>query len=388
VPTLTIALIGDPAHAGDRIPEDEWSRSWSERPTIEIEVGEDEPLGSMVDRALSEFAVNLGEGAVSAHRVDLALRQENADEVRVWDLTLVDDEGRVIWTAHDVRFIPYSQLVRSVEAGVVVGDPRSLYLILKEPIGNGLGIDWAEIVQAWQIVDDVVRRIGDYGGAAAALVAAYHLIRTRIARGRDALARNVHRWSQRGGHPYGLFKLLTSRTAWDADDLGRLLGCSLEDAEAVLELFGFSQSDADALWHREADEAARLLSAAFDEAAATPYELIAPGQGSFEARVEVLLRTGERPPEGDRELEEDLPRFLEVVSLGLTSQGVVGHARIGRSEVHVQLAAEEIQGTEFSELWELAYQLLSREISRLGVDADVTASDSLKNSLETNELEG
>jgi hypothetical protein len=72
VPTLTIALIGDPDKQGARISEDERSRSWAERRKIELAAGDDEPLGSIVDRALSEFGVVLGEGVISAHVVQIS----------------------------------------------------------------------------------------------------------------------------------------------------------------------------------------------------------------------------------------------------------------------------------------------------------------------------
>jgi hypothetical protein len=294
---VEFALIGDPAEPGARISDEDWSRPWDERARIQLDVDDNDSLGSVVDRVLSEFGVVLADEVVPAHVVNVALVDDEADRVGTWDLTLVDDEGRVIWTAYDLRLVPYWQLVRAVEAGAVRGDPRRLYVILKEPIGDGLGIDWPTILDAWRIVDEIVMRIGGYAGAAAGLAGAYQYVRHRLEAGREAVARNAPRWAQRGGHPYDVFRLLASRGSWSAQDLATLLGCSEDDAVSVLALYGFGYNEADGRWRQDADDAARVLSVAFEEASAMRFEL-SDAHDEFAARVEQLVRTGERPPNG------------------------------------------------------------------------------------------
>jgi hypothetical protein len=79
------------------------------------------------------------------------------------------------------------------------------------------------------------------------------------------------------------------RPSWSAEDLSTLLGCSFEDVEAMLALFGFSYVDG--LWRQEGDDAARILAAAFEEAAATRFELSEDDRQEFEACVEQLVRS-------------------------------------------------------------------------------------------------
>jgi hypothetical protein len=363
---IAVALIGNPAAPGAPIPEGDWTIAWDERQKIELEVEDNASLGFVVDRALSEFGVVLGEEVIAAYVVDLAL-QDEADRVQVWDMTLVDDEGRAIWTAHDLRLIPYSQLVQSADAGAIRGDPRRLYVVLREPIGNGLGIDWPSLVQAWHAVDEIVARIGQYGGAAVAMSGAYRYVRNRLRRGMETVGRNAPRWSQRGANPYAVFRLLTLRPTWAASDLRRLLGCSEDDAEATLELFGFAYQEGDGLWHQAGDQAAGVLAAIFDEAASTRFELSAEEGRQFEERIDELLRTGEPPPERTYGFEEE-HQFFELVSVALTSENIVAHGRIGGRDVQLQLGIQETAGTEYDELWALAYRLLTREVVRIGAD--------------------
>lgn len=372
---VTVALLGDPARPGARIEEHEWTRTWNDRLKTVLAVNDDESVGSVADRSLSDFGVVLQEGMIGSYIVDIALHDDVADRVRAWDMTLVDDDGRVVWAAYDLRLVPYSQLVQSVAAGAVRGDPRRLYVILKEPVGNGLGIDWATLVQAWHVVDEIVGRVGEYGGAIAAVAGAYNYVRRHLREGSEAVVRNAPRWSQRGGNPYDVFQLLTSREQWAEDDLAQLLGCSQEDVARVLGVFGFARSEHDGLWHREGDDAARVLAAAFEEAAATHFDVSDDEKREFETRIEQLVQTGERPPERTYDLFEE-PKFFELVSFAISPEGFVGHGRIGRSEVHIQRAAEDAPAS-YAQLWSLAYQLTASEVVRLATDVHEAARDAI-----------
>lgn len=286
-------------------------------------------------------------------------------------MAVADDRGRAVWTAYDLRLIPFSQLVASAEAGVFPGDPRRLYVILKEPIGNGLGIDWPTVIHAWEVIDQIVRRVGEYGGAAATIAAALAFVRNRIRRGREAVVRNMPAWSQRGGRPYDLFRLLTRRS-WSAAEVGELLGCSEEDAEALLGLFGFAYNEGDRLWNRASDDAARILSAAFEEASATDFLFSNEEREQFAQRIEEMLRTGELPPERAYEVEPDEPQFFEILSLTLSPDGIVGQARIGGRTAAIEVPAHAMSAaasSEFHDMLARAYRVLAAEIGRFGADA-------------------
>ncbi|MEX1357428.1 MAG: hypothetical protein WD981_02280 [Gaiellaceae bacterium] len=368
--TVLLTLVGDPVQPGAPL-ETEWEKPFADRPTVELDVEPDESLGSIVQRALEAFDVKVPADTISpVHLVDIGFHDDEADRPRVWDMSVVDEYGRAVWTAYDLRLVPFSQVLASAEAGVFPGDPRCLYIILREPIGNGLGIDWPTVVHAWEVIDQIVRRVGEYGGAVATIAAALALVRSRIRRGRDAIIRNMPQWSQRGARPYDVARLLTQRT-WSVAELAGLLGCSEEDAEAVLDLFGFARSDRDGLWHQSEDDAARILAAAFEEAAATHFDFTAQEREEFAQRIEELVRTGEPPPERTYDVELDESQFFEILSLTLSPQGIVGQARVGGRTAAIEIPAETMgveETGEFHDMLARAYRLLAMEIGRFGVD--------------------
>lgn len=309
--TVTLALIGDPARPGAPVPPTEFERPWAGRRKVDLEVAEGETLASLVLRALDAFGV--AESSVGLERIHMAEigLYDGTERVRVWDMTLVDDRGRALWTAHDLRLIPYSQLTDSVAAGAVDGDAERLYVVLREPIGNGIGIDWPTIIQAWEVIDHVVARVGQYGGAAAAVAAAAGFIRARLGRGRQAIDENVQRISQAGASPYALARFLDDKP-WSAALLAEFLGSSEDDAVAILELFGFAFDASTTQWRRGQDLAASILASAFEEAAAAEIAISEAGRRDFETRIEQLVRTGEPPPPVHYFGDDDVPAWEEL----------------------------------------------------------------------------
>jgi hypothetical protein len=310
MPRITLALIGDSAAPFTRISDEEWSRRWDERPQIEMDVADEESLEQIIARALPEFGVALPEGWGTAHgHVDIALYDDaNARGYsRVHgELTLVNEDGGAVWGVHDFRLVPYGHLVDAVRAGALAGDKRRIHLILREPIGNGIGLDWPDLLHAWEAASNVIARISDVGGVVAFAVLVIQAVRRRLGRGVAVATRAAPRWAQRGAHfPWSLASFLGQRP-WSSDQLAELLRSTPEDAEAVLAIFGFAPKD-DGLWHYEGDEAARVLAIIFEEVRHL-YPALS-GDDYFEQRVEELITTGQLSERADpaEDLEFPIP---------------------------------------------------------------------------------
>jgi hypothetical protein len=297
---VTLALVGDGTRPSARLNDEEWNKPWSQRPQVELEVADDESLASVVERALRELGVRIEEGGLQPqYMVDLGLYEGEESRPIPVDLALVDSDGKVTWNVWDLRLIPYGELVRSVEAGAIVGDPRRVYLILREPIGDGIGIDWSSLLDAlgvaWKVAEHVVTTYEIARGTRAVI----ENVRDRLTRAREAARRNMFGWAQRGAEPSAIARFL-SRDAWSASTLAAFLGCSKEDAEALLALLGFAFDERTSEWRRtNDDEAGALLLGIYEEAAWYGADLLISSEAreEFQRRVEELLRTGERPAE-------------------------------------------------------------------------------------------
>jgi hypothetical protein len=77
VTSVSIALVGDPSQPEARLLDDEWERPWEDRAKVSLKVAHHETLASLVERAFEAFGITSPQGAVPAHAVDLALRQED-----------------------------------------------------------------------------------------------------------------------------------------------------------------------------------------------------------------------------------------------------------------------------------------------------------------------
>jgi len=294
---VTLALVGDPRHPFEPFSDQERERPWDERIKIRLSVERAETLAAVIERALEGFGIRAPEDAISPHHhVDLAFFTENHPR-GYWQrgVILVDDAGRAIWGVHDMRLVTYGEVLASADAGALAGDPLRVHIILREGIGNGIGLDWPALFQglqiAWQVAWEVAERVAVIGGVAAAV----KLVRDRLGKGREAVARNAPQWDRRGAAPHA-FSLFLAIHPWDIAHLAKLLDCSPADARAVLEVFGYARGG-DGLWHPANDEAAQMLSSVFEEA---EWHMPYPSkeqQQRFRERIGVLLETGRRPPD-------------------------------------------------------------------------------------------
>lgn len=198
---LTVALVGDPRNPGARLGMEEWAKAWDERPHVELEVADNETLASILDRAWTSLGIakhEFGLGRWTAG--DLGIYKDN-ERAKATPLTVTDNRGTVAWNAWDLRLISYGQLVCSIDAEAIEGDPTRLYLILREPIGNGVGIDWPAVLQAWELAWSVADRLATAGGAAYAGKEIYQRVQARLERGRRAASTHGPRLAQEGAWP-------------------------------------------------------------------------------------------------------------------------------------------------------------------------------------------
>jgi hypothetical protein len=308
--TVTLALVGDAARPFTPIDEAEWNRPWADRRRVELQVDENESLARVLERALNAFNVPSRDGAHAYRHVDVAFYEELQPQNLSRALpmpTLVDDQGKAVWGVRDLRLVRYGDVVRAAKAGALAGDPSRVHVILREPVGNGLGVDWPAFLEALDIVWEVAKAVGVVGGVIATAKMVIDPVRNRVKRGRAVAAENAYRWDQRNASPYTFFLWLGERP-WSSARLASLLDCSSAEAEAVLELFGFARGG-DGRWHPAADDAAALLRDVIDDLLAYYSE---GGRIEFERRIEHLLQTGERAPEPNYELEHEWPS-MEVI---------------------------------------------------------------------------
>jgi hypothetical protein len=309
MPAVTVALLGDPAHPGHSIPEEEWERPWDDRQRRELQVELTENLGSIRERAREQFGVPMPDhapdGPIGRAFPFVAFYSESRPGQRSMpsmSLTIADDRGRAVWNV-DPDLVQFEQLLRSAELGVLDGDPHRIYLILLPPSGNGIFVDWQALLDAWRICWDVLDSIDTLAGAAAAAEYVRRKIRDRLARGRAVLEQQAPSWSQRNGSPHDVASLI-ERRSWTPDEAARLLGINEEDAPAALEIFGFAQDVEDGRWYRSGDQAAALLHDLLQEIWQYPPTENAP---MFRTRVDELLRTGETMPYPDYRDRSQLP---------------------------------------------------------------------------------
>jgi hypothetical protein len=301
VATIQIALVGDPTNPYTLIRDEEWERTWESRPKIELNVGGSETLASIFDQALRDFDVSDAYGVERHVLVDLALHDptEPRGFSRIAQIVVVDDDGAAFWGQWDYRLITYDDVVRAIEAGAMEGDPARLVLILRQAAGNGVVVDWPSLLQVLDVAWDVIQAMAAAGGAGVTVGAIYRAVRDRLRRGREAAAEQAPRWARRGAaFPHTLTSFLGSR-AWSEEDLARLLDCRVDEATAVLELFGFARDD-DGLWRQEGDEPARLLRLIYEDVVRSYGDRTADeAKAEFRERITTILVTGQAisPPD-------------------------------------------------------------------------------------------
>jgi hypothetical protein len=286
---------------------------YSRRLAVELEVADGETLASVYARALEYFEPT-PDPSVPAHlsvaldRVHFAWFYEPGDEhglasTKLWewieDLITVDASGRAWWN-RGADEIPYADVVRAGELGLLRGDPLRPYLILVQPQGSvDFSTAWEITKRAWEILGHLLlaREVGK--------LVIGEVRRRRMAetlkRGSVVVERYRFEWETQRGGPAQILKTI-DRRPWALEDLRMVLGlASTEEAADLLVLYGFQPNNEGLYEISEAWE--RVLHvAATDAAYATTDPTLDPERHS--ERLLHLLKTGALP----QVWEEDEPQ--------------------------------------------------------------------------------
>jgi hypothetical protein len=295
--SVTVALVGDPTRSVDELGYTfgDLDQPWGQLPKMDVEAHEDETLASVLDRAAVRFELAETEwGQIYGFPSFVAFYKPDDEKGGIGPLshtvTLVDQAGRARWN------VPFAaarvgELIRAAEAGALTGDPRRVYFVLQPPAGNGLVADWPTLVN---LLDYAWRVILGVGGAYEATKATKAVIERLTKRTKDAAqvaAARGEEWAARGGDP-GTLRVFLTQAARTADDVAHLLGCTTEEAEAILWAFGFSK-DERGVWLPEQDEESKLMSGNIEVLLYASG--VAPVGPIIEIRTEVFVETGEAP---------------------------------------------------------------------------------------------
>jgi hypothetical protein len=249
--------------------------AYRERPSVVLRVDESESIGRIIDRAGSHFGVSSPEPGSGVQEYDTlsdllgytAFYRRGEDSglpSYVSSLTLVGPDGEarfnVPWT--EVR---YGDLVRASQSGLVDGDVTNLYLFLPTAFGDFGGFDWPEVIAAlgvvWQVIDHAATAF-DFASGIHWSKGLLDRLRRRSEHRVEALVTYAPSWRERGAAPADLDRLLSLR-AWKADEVSALLGCPLDQAEAILWALGASYNHADGRWYMERTPEDKMLHGDF-----------------------------------------------------------------------------------------------------------------------------
>ena len=314
--TFTVALVGSRTNwqAGLDHPHD-WQIPYGERPKVEVEADENEPLRAVLRRAASAFEIEpipSDEGFDPWTWDDPAFiafyhpeRDAEFGQLR-HEVTLLDENGHVRWT-FDWLDEPVREYLKAGEAGILDGDPRRPYLLLQPGIGNGILVDWPTFIELWRLWWDIADKAAIVGG----LLALREYLRRKPTVADDApgvTESHYADWERNGARPDNFAAFLGQRP-WHLEDLADAIGSTPAEAEALLIGFGHERNSA-GLWVPGTSEPAKLLrgQAEFIIHAGMTTRRDAVEQVLRE-RLEGLERDGSTPPLDWSELG-DLPEDL------------------------------------------------------------------------------
>lgn len=294
------ALHGEFPAFESPFPNQGFEVPWEERPKVELEVGDDEPLGSVLERAMDELGVRsaLPEGPQGrfGHAHEIAFvgfhRPEDSSAVRsrqYYNLAAVDTEGRARWT-NDILAVPFGDVRRAAEAGLIRGDPQLIYLNLTAQGGNGGLLSWPELVMAFALLRAVIATVSDVEGT----IAFGKRLLGRTKEAEEALADTYVSLEERGALPFE-FREALGQGPWNPADLAELLDCTEDRAKGILQGYGFAEAES-GLWRLGVDPEAKLLEQMLDEVNyCRSGDLSDAPAVAFRNRLTESVRSGEPP---------------------------------------------------------------------------------------------
>lgn len=263
---MTIAVVGDPAHPYEIHDYSERWPPYGELPKVALEASEEEQIVDVLTRAAGLIGVDREGSEYPFVPAWINFYRPQHDEAYTGDhttaITLVDERGRAHWQVwfHEPE-VTVGALVRAAGEGELNGDPLRPYLVLEPGYGNGWLPDWQEVLIAWVVFREVIGLLADGKGAADATASlrdrARNLFR-RFRRTPDVVERHYEKWQQRGGWPHSIDEYLRSK-AWRSDVLAKRLDVELEEAEGLLEGFGFVYDAEQELWTPDPSQDSEVL---------------------------------------------------------------------------------------------------------------------------------
>jgi hypothetical protein len=296
--SVTIAEAADPHVPLDQriytLPD--FDRSWDDRLKVTLEVEPTDTLGDLLIRAgqqldrLGPFGAQEPQAYTPAYfGID---RDDDTWSKPLSELPLVDADGHVRWN-YEWRNEPYSELLRAVQAGAIRGNPSRLYFIRMGGMGDGIVSNFPMFVENLSLLWEVMEKLATVYGA----YEAARWLLDRLPLGRKATEvteQNGARWEKGRGLPHKLRALLWQEGGWELEELGRLLGITAPDAEALLVLFGCSKQD-DGRWHPRRDEISKLMAGNAELIIEMPQADRSAVREVLRQRIERFVKTGRAP---------------------------------------------------------------------------------------------
>jgi hypothetical protein len=284
---VTVALVGEPKSPPPGSAD--WEGVWAELPKTSFSVEDEATLAEIFDHAAEALGAEPFMPFVPLSEIVhwIAFEDDSGRpllERRRTRLTLLDDDGRAIWNVRNWSAVPFGQLQRSAEAGIVPGDPRRIYLIRQVPQGDGAFMveSWRVFLEVLALARDGFERTGSLGETAGGLAFLYLALK----KGLGTIQRLHARWAQRGAKPLDLREVLPGANT-DAE-LARRLDCSENDAALVREILHALESEEPLL---------RSFRQAIGEADSLSSHLTIDYRALFRIRLEEL-KAGRSEPEG------------------------------------------------------------------------------------------
>ncbi len=304
---VIVALVADSERPFETMtPEEEWARPYQQRRKAHLAVEPDQTLAEVLEAAADQMGLRppaehynssfVGTySKVAFYRPDdeHGFAERHIPRYLMSQVTLVDDRGRAVFGVNNLRGVLYRDLLRAAKAGVLDGDPLRPYLMIEVGYGDMPPPDWGLALEGLRAIRETFGVAGDIGGTLALAKLTFDAVRHRLKRGQEALESNAE-WRLRGYSPYQFRALILSRD-WGVDELAPVLGCTADDARAILWVLGFAE-DGEGRWTLEGDEPAQVLQALQHELAIAAHERASDWAPELQRRARKYLESGS--PEG------------------------------------------------------------------------------------------
>lgn len=239
---------------GDFFDSDEDTRPWDKRRRTTLYVEDAEPVESVLARAVGaldlverdwsnfeEWRPPEPESPFGTGRF-MALRDDDSPipltERLFWDtVTLVDESGRARWGVWRSE-ATYGDIRTAASVGALTGNPTQLYLNVRPTPAGGLALlDWEMFLQIWRVGSAIAEKLA----VANEVHDLYRKVRDRLA-GSKVVESKAEEWIRRNGYAYYIEHMLRGED-WSSFKLAGLLGCTVDEAESILGLYGYEQAE-------------------------------------------------------------------------------------------------------------------------------------------------